>query len=107
MSEWEVSHGHVIVYLAAIVCLIPVIIAFLIAPGGIPIRIVAALATLVSFVLGSCLAWYLDLVPTEPLAAFLAIASLAAGWLLAKFLDRRLNEKPASGGITSPKTGLR
>ncbi len=107
MSEWDVSHGYVIVYFTAFVCLIPVVIAFLVAPGGMLIRIAAALASLVSFFLGSRLALYLDLAPTEPLAALLAISSLGIGWLLAKFLDRKFNEKPVSSGTASPKTGLR
>jgi CHASE2 domain-containing sensor protein len=85
-----VAHGNLWIYLAGSFCLIAVIIAYLIAPGGILIRAAAALASFVTCLVGFGLAWYLHLAPSEPLAAVLSGASLFTGWRFAKFLQRRL-----------------
>ena len=82
------AHEWILLIFAAFVCLIPVIVVFLIAPGGLLVRLAGSLATLVSFLLAGGLAWYLEVPPTEPLAAGLAIVSLLAGWQFSKLLDR-------------------
>jgi hypothetical protein len=103
-----VAHEWIFLTFAALVALIPVIVVFLIAPGGLLVRLASSLTALASVLIASGLVWYLDLPPSEPLAAVLAGASLFAGWRLAKFLNGRLNEKPAAGETTkSPTAGLR
>lgn len=86
----EMQHGGILLILAAAIGAFPVIVVFLIAPGGWMVRICGALVALAGFVLMGFLTWRQDLPPSEPLAAAMVLVSMFTGWRFAKFLDRKL-----------------
>jgi hypothetical protein len=90
------SGEEIVLVVGAFLGLVPAILAFLVSPGQLWIRMASGAASLLCLLLVSLVAWQLQIKPSEPLVLGFALVSFGSGWQLGRMLVRRKRSRESS-----------